>query len=376
MSEFKVPVVRVRAIEAIPNADRIELAVVGEYRCVTEKGRFLPGDLAVYLPEAALLPPNLLDFLGMTGKLAGPDHNRIKAIKLRGCLSQGILLQIREMMELTGIDFGDLEPDDAVAEGANLASQLNITKYEPPIPVHMAGEVVNMFGRTLRYDIENFKTYPDILQDGEDVEFTEKLHGTFMAITRYPDLNHPEMLGGDTLVYSKGLGAKGLVFKDNEANKDNLYMKIAKDYAIRERIINSAQAPHESVQPVTLLGEIYGAGVQDLQYGVKKPHFMVFDIYIGKPGHGYFANRWHLAVVAHRMGLPTVPILYRGPFSREKLDLHTNGHTVAGNRAHIREGIVITPVSERYDPTIGRVILKSVSADYLLRSGNSITEYV
>jgi RNA ligase (TIGR02306 family) len=92
MSTFTAPVVRIRAIEAIPGADAIELAVVGDYRSVVRKGQFQPGSVAVYLPESAIVPDALLEQLGLTGKLAGPDKNRVKAIKLRGCLSQGILL--------------------------------------------------------------------------------------------------------------------------------------------------------------------------------------------------------------------------------------------------------------------------------------------
>jgi hypothetical protein len=199
VSNFSVPVVRIRAIEPIPNADAIELAVIGDYRSVVRKGQFRPGDMAVYLPEAALLPDALIETLGLTGKLAGSAHNRIKAIRLRGCLSQGIL-------------YGAV-PDGA-AEGSDVAAMLGIVKYEPPIPSHMAGEVADVSGHPLKYDIENFKAFPDILQDGEPVEMTEKTHGTFCGIAVVPNLFHAEMFGGDGLVYSKGLGGKGLAFKD------------------------------------------------------------------------------------------------------------------------------------------------------------------
>ncbi len=38
---------------------------------------------------------------------------------------------------------------------------------------------------------------------------------------------------------------------------------------------------------------------------------------------------------------------------------------------HIREGIVMVPAVERRDARIGRVCLKSVSADYLTRKGGT-----
>ena len=124
MSDFAVPVVTIRAIEPIPNADAIELAVVGEYRSVVRKGQYHPGDLAVYLPEAAIIPADLLERLGLTGKLSGGAKNRVKAIKLRGCLSQGIL-------------HNEIPPGAVVDD--DVAAYFDIVKYNPKNPAHMAG---------------------------------------------------------------------------------------------------------------------------------------------------------------------------------------------------------------------------------------------
>lgn len=72
-----------------------------------------------------------------------------------------------------------LENDERfdVVEGQDVAEILGIVKWSPPIPVHMAGEVFNAFGKTLKYDIENFKKYPEVLVKGEEVIMTEKIHG-------------------------------------------------------------------------------------------------------------------------------------------------------------------------------------------------------
>jgi RNA ligase (TIGR02306 family) len=105
MSSFSVPVIRIRGIEPIANADAIELAVVGDYRSVVRKGQFTAGSLAVYLPEASVLPDSLIEELGLVGKLAGGARNRVKAIRLRGCLSQGILRN--QSLPLKGKGFPD-----------------------------------------------------------------------------------------------------------------------------------------------------------------------------------------------------------------------------------------------------------------------------
>ena len=94
MSTFTVPIVSV-VIEPHDNADALEIARVGDYRSVVPKGEFKSGELVAYIPEQALLPAPLLQSMGLTGKLAGSDHNRVKAIRLRGVLSQGLVLRAR-----------------------------------------------------------------------------------------------------------------------------------------------------------------------------------------------------------------------------------------------------------------------------------------
>src|SRR5271167_2507157 len=151
MSTFAVPVTRIAAIESIDGADAIEVAVVGDYRSVVQKGVFRQGQLVVYIPEAAVLPNELIVDLGLEGKLAGSHRNRVKAIKLRGQLSQGLIY--------------DKVPEPFVEED-DVAEQLGIVKYEPHIPAQMAGAVVFIppgmvaGGEPIKYDIQNFKAKP------------------------------------------------------------------------------------------------------------------------------------------------------------------------------------------------------------------------
>ena len=92
MSTFAVKVLKIVTIEPITGADSIESAVVGDYRSVVRKGQFHAGDLAVYIPEASIVPLPLLQSMGLEGRLAGKDKNRVKATKIRGVISQGIVL--------------------------------------------------------------------------------------------------------------------------------------------------------------------------------------------------------------------------------------------------------------------------------------------
>jgi RNA ligase (TIGR02306 family) len=173
------------------------------------------------------------------------------------------------------------------------------------------------------------------------------------------------------VVFSKGLGADGLCFKDNDRNENNIYIKTLRNLGIFDKML--AEFGHH-VEPLLILGEVFGQGVQDLGYGMP-PSFRIFAVKPGFRGNRPYANWDEVQEVAQRVGVPTVPVLYRGPFSYDVMMKYTSGtETASGWEVHMREGIVVTPTVERNDSRIGRVILKSVSEAYLLRKGN-VTEY-
>jgi len=375
MATFECKVYKLK-IEEHPNADALELAVVGDYRSIVRKGQFKSGDLGVYIPEAAIVPEWLIAELGLEGRLAGKDKNRVKAVKLRGILSQGLIVPVDPGTFDTpdGFIHNYSEPERNVVEGDVVTDYLGITKYDPPIPTSMNGEVFNAFGKTLKYDIENFKKYPTSLEEGEMVLMTEKIHGTWCCMGYHPDLNHP-------VVTSKGLSEKGLAFKFNEANAKNLYVQAFQRLIYRDvnehplfpmflgtTVLDQLAAILGTEDPFYILGEVFGKGVQDLHYGADNPQFRVFDIYVGEPGHGHYIAAGELQAFCTALNLPMVPVVYLGPFSKEKMEEVTNGkEVVSGHESNIREGVVIKPIGERTDPELGRVVLKSVSEAYLLR---------
>lgn len=357
MAEFESKVYEI-TVEEHPNADAIELACVGDYRSIIQKNVFTSGDLAAYIPEGAVVPEDVIQELGLEGRLAGKKKDRVKAIKLRGVVSQGLIYPI------TGKRF----EGHTLQKGEDVTELLGLVKYEPPIPTQLSGQVTPAFGATIKYDIENIKKYPDVIQPGENVVITEKLHGTFVLLGLHP-------VHG-AIVSSKGISAGGLIFKMNEENDKNLYIKIWKQYADQVTTLRGLMGV-DNKTPFYVLGEIFGKGVQDLHYGSETPTFSVFDVYVGHPGQGHYVNAMNvLNAVGVLHDAPIfryVPILYVGPFSKEVVQRCTNGNTNWSDVKQIREGCVIRMSEERYDPELGRVILKSVSDDYLLRKGG--TEY-
>jgi RNA ligase (TIGR02306 family) len=369
MSTFTVPVVRIDALQPIAGADAIEAAVVAGYLSVVRKGDFAAGDTAVYLPEGALLPQAILEAVGLwdaekgKGKLAGSGGDRVKAARLRGCLSQGILYRHRPA--------GGREEAPV---GTDLASELGVEKYEPKVPASMSGELFALVNRVVKFDVENLKAHPGVLVDGEEVVATEKLHGTCTLFGFVPGMAEEHgFLGGDAYVASKGLGAKGFVFKDSPANDHNVYVRgfRAADASVRA-LMDEARA---SGGPLHVMGETFGAGIQDLAYGLKGTELRMFAAYAGAPGTGRWLDYDEREALFARVGLRTAALLYRGPYSRDAIAAVRDGPTVEGNGAHIREGVVVTPAVERRDQTIGRVVLKDVSAAYLLRKGENATEF-
>lgn len=360
MATFTVPVVAV-TIEPHHNADALEVARIGDYRSVVRKGQLQSGELVAYIPEQSIVPAPVLKELGLEGRLAGKEHNRVKALRLRGVLSQGLCYPARPGWR----------------EGDDVAEVLGITKYVPPVPASMDGAVYAAgLDRTMRYDIENIKRFPGVFSPGEPVVFAEKIHGTWAQLgVMDAALAHPEH--GPLVVSSKGFAARGLAFiPDAPENVHNLYLRVARHLDIVARV-TAAFGPLEA--PVFVLGEVFGAGVQDLGYGASTAQddvlgFRVFDVYRGVPGQGEYLSDAALDAAVAAMGLERVPVVYRGPFSAEALAAHTRGREqVSGEGRHLREGVVVRPRIERRDPGLGRAQLKSVSDDYLLRKGG--TEY-
>jgi tRNA-binding EMAP/Myf-like protein len=428
MSKFKIEYIQDLQIEPHPNANRLEIATIGGrdgYKSVVEKGQFKNGDSGIYIPEGAVLPDNLIEKLGLVGKLAGSKKNRVKAVKLRGVLSQGVVCQTNILSPEEFETLQDVRFHSEARGREVLQKILNIEKYVPEIPVTMSGQVWNAGPeRTVKYDIENTKKYSGCFKEGEEVVMTEKCHGTFVMMGYMP-LVLEDYEQGRIVVSSKGHAENGLALKKpapaepqsfkqklfetlwklqmkmhiwlldvfqfdeiaNELNRfyrnrikkyqnrgineNNLYWKV---FNLTEPFKNVCYAfsSEDLGKPILILGEIFGAGIQDLDYDYvsDSPGFRVFDIKIGER----YLNDVELEMACHKLELQRVPVIYRGPYNKEKLLEVTSGkETITGKEKHIREGVVVRPVVERIEPKLGRLQLKSVSEEYLLRKNG--TEY-
>lgn len=384
MSEFEVKVVRInQPVENHPNADRLSIVKIGGYECISAKNedgshRYQEGELVVYVPEAAIVPEWALKHYGFwdetkdRGMLSGPNYDRVKAVKLRGVVSQGLLFKLGNGPWGTTLQINDTT-HAFVSENMDVAEMLGIVKYEPPIPASLSGSVtriphpgaVNLPGGIIyRYDFENIQKVTDMFEEGEAVYVNEKIHGTFCQIGYIPGLNHVEGFG-DWFVASKGLGKQGLCFQNLDDNTSNVYVKVLKS------ILNSNSKDlitnWKGILPIRIFGEIYGEGIQDLNYGSKGTQFRIFDVLLGEDT---FMGPIGLEAFCEYANLEWIRPLAFGAYSKEFLLQYRDGKSTMGGD-HMREGIVIRSVNGDKHPRYGRKIAKFVSPDYLLRKNGT-----
>jgi RNA ligase (TIGR02306 family) len=357
MSSLIVEVCEIAEVRPHTNADALEVAVVKGWDCVVKKGSFRPGDRVVYFPIDTLLPLELSERIGVTRYLKALRHDyasdaegrtwggRVGAAKLRGQVSYGLLIACEV---------------DAWKVGDDVAGHYRVTKWEPPLELGSDEREADHPRFPAYTDIENWKNFPTAFRDGEEILLTEKVHGTNARIGLIQTEEGPVWMAGSHNQRKKAPA---------EGERAGLYWLPLTD-AVKALLA----APRFAGQSVVLFGEIFGAGVQDLSYGLNnnKKEFRAFDLSV----NGQYLDADEFRETCSTFGVATVPVLYRGPYSAEVVRGHTSGFSqvCVCEQKQIREGVVIRPARERYsEELVGRLVLKSISDDYVQRKGG--TEY-
>lgn len=167
-----------------PEVTSIELAKVRAfaYQFVVRKGAFKPGDRVVYFPPDAQVPADVQGILGVVGKLSGNEKDRIKTIRLRGAISQGIVAPLGVFPML----------DQGVPTGTDVTEALKVTKYDPPPEMGEGGLMVPLPAGMSKYDVESCDNFPDVVPVFMDqrVYVSEKLEGENLMYVFYPEGLH------------------------------------------------------------------------------------------------------------------------------------------------------------------------------------------
>lgn len=326
MSIFKVEVVKIDSINPHPNADRLDIASIEgmAYQVITAKGNFQAGDLAFYFPIDSVIPDNFLDKFGIRSYYS----KKLRAAKLRGIFSEGLLIPV--------------EADFKGNIGDDVTEHFGVTKYEYPIPQNMSGDVESAIGQYKFPSPEHLKRYRNVLQLGEEVVVTEKIHGTNFTVLIDEDGTH--------------VSSHNYFWKNNATNKNLVYIRAYNEYECLQNLPVNTQ----------IFGEIYG--VQDIKYGLSngKIGIAIFAV----RSNGKFLDFEESRTFCNQYSLPQVPVLYKGAYSWEAVAQFNNADSVVDKNS-IMEGVIVQPVKERTHPEIGRVVLKLISDRYLLRSGGT-----
>lgn len=357
MSSLIVEVCRVDEIEKHPNADKLSIATVKGWNCIVGLDQYKQGDLVVFVPPDSIIPENIIEKYNLTYLKNG---GRVGTTKLRGFISQGLILDL---------------PEGKFKVGDDVSKILGITKWEPPTSQnHQQANIISKKKLNPYFDkyteIENIKNYKNIFEPGDMVVVTEKIHGSNWRAGNLPiviDKTQPfiyrlkakiKKLLGETHQFVYGSHNVQLHGKNKSNNYygEDIWGKICAKYDMVNKI------PKDYI----VYGEVYGKGVQDLTYGLNDIDFMVFDVkYKGK-----YLDWDSLETFCVKYDLPMVPILYVGKFEEDTIEKYTTGKSIIFPK-QIREGCVIKDFYEKQHKRIGRKILKSISSDYLLRKNGT-----
>jgi RNA ligase (TIGR02306 family) len=341
----------------IKNADAIEAAtLVGStFEFVIKKGQFKKGDTVLYFPIDSLIPQWVLEKLGLVGRLSGSDKNRVKTVRLRGQISQGIVAEL-ELLE------GMPEPDgeiDKQTESEWITEFLGVEKYEPPaIPCHTAHLVRLPIGLSA-YDIEGADRYVEVAEIlmPQRVEITEKIEGQNFSVT-YSVLND--------IIY---VNQRKFSIEPIEGAIHEFW-KVAE----KKGIINFVQALKTDYpkQNITVYGEFIGPKVQSNIYKLTDFDVKLFDIKINET---WLTPDQRQSVIKKHFGHLDihVPILANDVILQEWLNGQTlvqASHGISQLHKTTREGIVIKPMTESRHEQIGRLIIKQRDPIYLSKTNN------
>ena len=328
---------KITDINPIEGADKIELVTVGGWKVVVAKDvGHKVGDLVVYCEIDSFLPiREEFEFLRKSSykKMSdGTEGFRLKTIRLRGQISQGLILPIVVLNP----------PDTNIYitpfEGLDVSEMLEIVKYEPPIPAELAGKVKGLFPSFIRKtDEERIQNLTSEYEEFKKQKFyvTEKLDGS-SATFYYKD------------------GVFGVCSRNLELleTEGNTFWKVARELNLENKMKDFGVN-------ISVQGELIGEGIQGNPYKIKGHtvrFFNLFDIDL-QEYHSFNMTKKSLEV----MGLEMVPVVdefFTLPDTVDEILKYAEDKSKL-NPDFDREGIVIRTLDRK-------VSFKVISNQFLL----------
>ena len=305
----------------IEGADRIEIAKLRgmQWRVVVQKGLHNVGDKVVYCEIDSWIPHEIAPFLtkdeSKLQEYEGVKGNRLKLIKLKGIVSQGLILPLSALI--------DKHPTiKEFSIGTCVDQLLNIKLYEPPKDLIMHGEVEGVFPYYIpKTNEERVQSNIELFEmvNGKEVYVTEKLDGTSCTIYRHNN--------------EVGVCSRNMRIRKSE---NNLYWEIEKKYDILNKLKSLSKN-------IAIQGEIVGPNIQNNSLKLSQIDFYVFSVFnIDEQNYYTYAELVNICGV---LGLKTVPLLSKGVYNWNAVDdviseFIKNTKSKINNSV-VREGVVI-----------------------------------
>lgn len=326
---------QIAEVAPIPNADNLVKYRINGWWVVDRKDVYKVGDLIVYLEVDSWVPHELAPFLSK-GKepreFNGVKGERLRTIKLRGALSQGLILPIPEQISTFGYIY-DIPP-----VGTDVTELLSIQKYEKPLPASLAGMAKSNFPAFLRKTDQERVQNIDLSQLlWQQFEVTEKLDGSSM-----------------TIYYNKG--EWGVCSRNIDLKLDqegNAFVDMFNTLLPQLQAGLPDDPPNFAIQ-----GELIGGKIQGNPYKRINLEFYVFSVY--DIDNGEYHSPLAAQITAKHFGLNYVPLLGTVTLTttdRAELLANADGTSVLADTP--REGLV-------YKSTTTQSSFKVISNKWLL----------
>ena len=344
---------KIRKIEPIDGADRIELAHVLGWQCIVKKDEFKEGDLAVYFEIDSFLPVREeFEFLRSSSYKNSPllgEGFRLRTQKMRGQISQGLLLSLSSL--------GYASMDGLLPEGTDMTEILGVKKWEEPERATTGGTIIGRLpGSIPKTDETRIQNCPDILNEfgGREYYITTKMDGSSHSIS-YDE---------------NGLHVCGHNYEYKDDGKSSFYEFLKRNGVIDEFIdyvFEMRMVPRDDNLSFAIQGEFCGEGIQSNRLKLTEPHWYVFTVLKNGKRVGLDA----MLEVCGDMGLEHVPIEERDFNLKERYPdvdavlLRTDGTYPNGGP---KEGVVVRPTEPVYSESLGAELsFKAINNKYLLK---------
>lgn len=336
MSERKMATIRrIAEVKAIEGADRIVAYRVDGWYVVDSKDKYQVGDLVVYCEPDSWVPHSTAPFLTKPDQFPkvykGVEGQKLRSVRLKGQISQGLLLSIPSLIESVGCW-------SAFEEGSDVSEWIGVQKWEADIPAQLQGQMKGSFPSFIRktdqervQNIRGLEQYQDTL-----FEVTEKLEGSSMT------------------VYFRD-GEFGVCSRNVELKDDgtNTFWQVAKQYDLENKLRSYGKN-------IAIQGELIGPNIQGNIYKLQAPDFRVFDIFdIDKQMYMPQTDRCCIVGEMQLKHAPHYTTEMRGLKSVDEYLAFAEGKSVL-NPSQEREGLVFKSLD-------GGFSFKVISNKYLLK---------